>query len=141
MVGPKKQAFWPRINILKGNLKKKSFDELRFVKKCQNRTFKVNFECQKLIEFFQKKFLSKNINLGNHYLVKTFFSKLNFWTTLLSKITPNFWRTDILRRNLKKKILGGMLILCQKTFFLGPTIFKIPQPNWYYYICKRRCEV
>jgi len=78
MVGPKKQAFWPRINILKGNLKKKSFDGLRFVKKCQNRTFKVNFGCQKLIEFFQKNFLSKNINLGDHYLVKTFFSKLNF---------------------------------------------------------------
>ena len=31
MVGPKKQDFWPRINILKG-----SIDELRFVKRCQN---------------------------------------------------------------------------------------------------------
>ena len=38
--------------------------------KVQNRTFKVNFGCQKLIEFFQKKFLSKNINLGDHYLLK-----------------------------------------------------------------------
>ena len=42
MVGPKKQDFWPRINILKG-----SIDELRFVKRCQNCTFKVNFECQR----------------------------------------------------------------------------------------------
>ena len=25
-----------------------------------------------------------------------------------------------------------MLILGQKPYFLGPTIFKIPQPNWYY---------
>ena len=33
----------------------KSVNELRFVKKCQNCTFKVNFGCQKLIEFFQKK--------------------------------------------------------------------------------------
>ena len=55
MVGPKKQAFWPRINMPP----------------------KVNFGCQKLIEFFQKKFASKNINLGDHYLLKTFFSKLN----------------------------------------------------------------
>jgi hypothetical protein len=78
MVGPKKQAFWPRINILKGFFFFKSFDELWFVKKCQNRTFKVNFRCQKSIEIFQKKNLSKNINLGDHFLVKTFFSKLYF---------------------------------------------------------------
>ena len=36
------------------------------------------FLCQKSTEFFQKKISSKNINLGDHYLVKTFFSKLNF---------------------------------------------------------------
>ena len=36
------------------------------------------------------------INLGDHYLLKLFFSKLNFWTTLLSKIMSNFWRTDIM---------------------------------------------
>jgi hypothetical protein len=29
---------------------RKSFDELWFVKKCQNLTFKVNFLCQKLTE-------------------------------------------------------------------------------------------
>ena len=27
-----------------------------------------------------------------------------------------------------------MLILGQKSCILGPTIFKIPQPNWYYYL-------
>ena len=79
--------------------KKKSIDDLQFIKKCQNRTFKVNFQCQKWTKFFQKKISSKNINLGDHFLVKTFFSKLNFWTTLLSKITPNFWQTDIPLRN------------------------------------------
>ena len=36
-------------------LKKKSFDELQFVKKCQNCIFKVNFQCQKSTEFIQKK--------------------------------------------------------------------------------------
>ena len=40
--------------------------------------FQVNFGRQKLIEFFQKKNLSKNINLGDHYLLRQFFSKLNF---------------------------------------------------------------
>ena len=68
------------------------YGEHRFVKKCRNCTFKVNFLCQKPTEFFQKKFSSKNINLGEHFLLKTFFSRLNFWTTLLSKIMPNFCR-------------------------------------------------
>jgi len=32
-----------------------SVDELWFIKKCQNCTFKVNFQCQKSTEFSQKK--------------------------------------------------------------------------------------
>ena len=35
-------------------------------------------------------------------------------------------------KEFKKKILTPMLILGQISYFLGPTIFKIPQPNWYY---------
>ena len=31
-----------------------------------------------------------------------------------------------------------MLILGQKYYFLGPTIFKIPQPNWHYYILTKK---
>ena len=54
MVGPKMQDFCPKINMLKGFFLKQSYDELWFVKKCQNRTFKVNFLCQKSTEFFQK---------------------------------------------------------------------------------------
>ena len=55
-------------------------------------------EVKKESNFFKKK--SKNINLGDHYLSKTFFSKLNFWTTL--QITPNFWQTVITCRNFLK---------------------------------------
>ena len=47
MVGPKKQDFWPRINI---RTQRKEFqkilsmnDSLTKSQKCQNRTFKVNF--------------------------------------------------------------------------------------------------
>ena len=39
----------------KENVLKKSCNELWFVKKCLNRTFKVNFLCQKSMEFFQNK--------------------------------------------------------------------------------------
>ena len=55
---------------------------------------------------------------GFNFLVKTFFSRLNFWTTLLSRIMPNFWWTDIPHRIfLKKNFLGGMMIFGQKTYF------------------------
>ena len=52
---------------------KKSYDDLRFVKKCRNRTFRVNFLRQKSTEFFQKKNSFKNINLGDHFFVKNIF--------------------------------------------------------------------
>ena len=45
-----------------------------------------------------------------------------------------FWRTVIHVRIFLKNFPLSMLILGQKSSFLGPTIFKIPQPNWYYYI-------
>ena len=51
----------------KNLFKKKSFDELQSVKKCQNCTFKLNFLFQKSTEF--KKKSSRNINLGDHFLV------------------------------------------------------------------------
>ena len=64
--------------------------------------FQSQFWMSKINWIFSKKNSSKNINLGDYYLLKTFFSKLNFWTTLLSKITPNFWQTVITRRNFLK---------------------------------------
>ena len=51
-----------------------------------------------------------NINLGDHFLLKLYFPTS----------CPIF------------EILWVMLILGQKSCFLGPTIFKIPQPRWYY---------
>ena len=73
MVGPKMQDFCPRINMLKGNFLEQSYDELWFVKKCRNRTFKVNFLCQKSTEFFQEKTSFKNINLEDQFFVRNIF--------------------------------------------------------------------
>ena len=36
------------------------YNELRFVKKCQNRTFKIDFLCQKSKEFFNMTIFCKN---------------------------------------------------------------------------------
>ena len=54
MVGPKMQVFCPRMNMLKGFFLKQSCNELWYVKKCRNCTFKVNFLCQKSMEVLQK---------------------------------------------------------------------------------------
>ena len=80
---------------------KQSYDELWFVKKCQNRTSKVNFLCQK---------------------------------SLFSKIMPNFWRTCAPRILKIQWFPLSILIFGQNFCFSGPTIFKIPQPNRYYYV-------
>ena len=40
--------------------------------------FQSQFWMSKIDRIFSKKNLSKNINLGDHYLLNTFFSKLNF---------------------------------------------------------------
>ena len=76
------------------------YNELWFVKKCQNHTFNVDFLCQKSMELFWIFFSLMNINLGDHFLLKSFY-------------------------------LRSMLILGLKSYFLGPTMFEIPQPNWY----------
>ena len=57
--------------------------------------FQTQFSMLKINLIFQKKISSKNINLGDHFFVKTIFSRFNFWTNILSKIMPNFWWTDI----------------------------------------------
>ena len=51
----KSNTFGQESTYPKDFFQKKSVDELGSVKKCQNHTFKVNFQCQKSTEFFQKK--------------------------------------------------------------------------------------
>ena len=48
------------------------------VKKCQNLTFKFNFLCQKLSGCFSIFFSLKNINLGAHISLLTFFDNIDF---------------------------------------------------------------
>ena len=53
-------------------------------------TFKVNFLYQKLSESFSIFFSLKNINLGTHFLLLTFFDNFNFESTLFSKMIGHF---------------------------------------------------
>ena len=45
---------------------------------------------------------------------------------------PNFWSTGTPLILKIQWFTLSILIFGQKSCFLGPTIFKIPQPNWYY---------
>ena len=47
-------------------------------KDCKIRTFKVIFQCLKLVESFQKKFSVKNIWLGDQLLLMKFFENFDF---------------------------------------------------------------
>ena len=80
-------------------------------------------------QFLMSKIKFKNINLGDHFLYKHFFLTSILEPIYFRKLCPKFWRTGapcIL------KIQWFPLIFGQQSCILGPTILKIPQPNWYY---------
>ena len=91
----KSKLFGQESTCHQGKILKKILRVMTVYKKVPKSYFQSQFWMSKINQNFSKKKLSKNINLEDHYLLKTFFSKLNFWTTLLSKITPNFWQTVI----------------------------------------------
>ena len=68
----KSKSFTQESTCSKEIVLKQSCDELWFVKKCRNCTFKVNFLCQKSTDVVQKKSF-KNIILGYHFWRKHFF--------------------------------------------------------------------
>ena len=52
--------------------------------------FQSQFSMSKMIRIFLNFFSLKNINLGDHFLLLTFFDKINFLTTLLLKLGQIF---------------------------------------------------
>ena len=60
-------------------------------------------------------------------------NSVDFWHWKLT-LKVRFWHFLMNHNSLTdfKKNPLSMLILGQKSCFLGPTIFKIQQPNWYY---------
>ena len=69
-------------NQLKGNLKKKPSMNYGLSISAKIVLLKSIFNVKNQLNFFRKKnfsyLLTKNINLGDNFLVKPFFSKLNF---------------------------------------------------------------
>ena len=88
MMSPKKQDFWPRNNVLKGFFFQKSVDELPS-KSAKIVPSKSIFDVKNQLIFF-KKISFKNINLGDQFLVKTFFLDSIFEPLYLLKLCPTF---------------------------------------------------
>ena len=117
MVGPKKQDFWPTINILKGFLKKILLMNDSLTKSAKIVLSKSIFDVKNrwnFLIFFHWRILI--YYLGDHFLLKTFFSRLNFRTTLLSKIRPNFCRPHTMSIH---KIQQFHLTTVEKTLLFG----------------------
>ena len=65
----------------------------------------------------------KNINLGVHFLLLTFFENFNFKSTLFTKIMPIFRSLDLER-----------MLIYQEIFFIGKVLFFSPLS--YHLMCK-----
>jgi hypothetical protein len=55
--------------------------------------FQSQFSMSKIIGIFLIFFSLKNISLKEGFLLLSFFENYNFWTTLFSKMVPNFWQS------------------------------------------------
>ena len=99
------------------------------IEKCQFLTFKVNFLCQKLSESFSFFFSLKNINLGAHFLLLSFFGNFNFWSTLFTKIMLIFWLIDL-----------GRMLIWQKFFFMKKCYFSNNSPPIWCANCRKNLK-
>ena len=67
------------------------FDFHRCCQKVPESDFQSQFSTSKIIRIFLIFFSLKNISLGACFLFLSFFENFNFWTTLFTKMVPNFW--------------------------------------------------
>ena len=81
------------------------------------------FSMTKIIRIFLFFFSLKNTNLGAHFLLMTFFDKINFKIFLLRKWCPIFDSSPLIQ-NLK---FNNFLCVC---WFLGKNLSKFVSPVW-----------
>ena len=129
MVGPKKQDFCPKINILiKETIIFWEYGERQFLGMILENKVVQKLKLEKNVF---KKWSPKLIFLNDFF----FFEKI----PLICDIENWLWKYDfgIFRQTGAPRILKiqrfplSMACSWQKAYILGPTIFKIPQPNWH----------
>ena len=134
MVGPKKQDFCPRINMLKERKIKRFCRWMTVHRKVPKSYFESRFFLLKIVQIFPKKISLENINLGHQLLLKTFFDKFNFKNNLFLKLgrkIVNFLNLSTLSEKLQKKIRCNF---CDKWIYLTLT--------WFFYrIFDSKCNI
>ena len=94
-LGPKKQGFWPRINLVKWNYQILS---LYLVTVCQKVPI-LDFQSEFYIFYVKnhpnlsKKNFIEEYQFRHTFFVKSIFCWLQFLNHFITKMTPNFWRT------------------------------------------------
>ena len=117
MVGPKIQAFRPRIHMLKGNRCILRIRGAPVGQKVTKLYFQSQFSMSKIDGSFSKKKSYKNINLGDYFFLTSIFEPLHFL-----KSCPNF---DELVLPLFSKY-NGFIWACQ---FLGKKLAFLDPPS------------
>ena len=129
-MGPKMQGFYSKINCIQ--MKLLYFVKLMWrqgLKKCQNCKFKVNFLCQKSTQFFKKK-SSKNINLGEHFLLIFFLDSIIEPLYFLI-LGPIFVGPTLCQFTNYCNFIWLKLIFEQKPGFWGPIKRETLWRNWH----------
>ena len=129
--GQKNKTFGQKSTYSKEKNLKNSVDELQFENFVPKSYFQSQFLMSKIDRIYFYFFIGEH-QFRRPFLLKTFFSGVNFWATLLLKSCPIFDELKLIDRIF---FSSSMLFFGQKSCFLAPTIFETPQPNWYYYKC------
>ena len=95
--------------------------------------FQSQFSVSKINQIFSKK--KRKRSIYKYQFRRSFFSKIVFLNSIFEplyflKSCPSFKELTFPVGIFLTFFLRSMLILGQKSYFLGPAILKIPQPNW-----------
>ena len=91
-MGPKKQGFCSKINCIQMKLLYfENWHSARASKSAKIVLSKSIFYVKKHLNLSDLFFSFKNISLEEGFLLLSFFENFNFWTSLFSKMVPNFW--------------------------------------------------
>ena len=108
---PKNQHTWRKLQNFKNWV---NGEVSKSVKKCQNFTFKVNFQCQKLFESLSMFFFHWRISIQEHIFCHWHF----LITSLLFEMMPNFWHLPVNPILKIQKFPLILLILRAKIFII-----------------------
>ena len=104
------------------------------LQKVPNSYFQSQFSMSKINRIFSKKESYKNINLGDHFLLNTFFLDSIFEPLYFLKLGSIFVGPTLCQFTKYSNFIRLLLIFEQKPCFLRPIKQETPWRNWHYCI-------